>query len=397
MPFISHAQNYEDVMLWRALKHVEKGFYIDVGAWSPDSDSVTRSFYEAGWRGINVEPLPTMHLQLCRRRPHDVNLAMAVSDTQGTQEFHNIDETGLSTLHQVEAKRAADTIGAASVFDVQVTTLADIWREHVPPGQPVHFLKIDVEGLEQKVVRGADWANNRPWIIVIEATIPQTPRENYQEWDPLLTEANYRFVWFDGLNRFYLAEEHAVLAEFFRSPPNVFDDFRRISEVQLEQRAIAAEAALHEEAVRNSKLEEFMTEMRNHISAEIGLLQAFLQNQRVSPKVSKEEFEEFQRPLWFSIFLKPSGEPSKLIRRVLFHKSGKPRGIFKKWVLRTNGSPRKIFKVWMLSEDYQKLPGAIPLKKLYQHNQGSLMALSPNAIRVSQRIAKIRSSVSHLE
>ena len=27
--FISYAQNFEDVMLWRALKHVEKGFYID--------------------------------------------------------------------------------------------------------------------------------------------------------------------------------------------------------------------------------------------------------------------------------------------------------------------------------------------------------------------------------
>jgi hypothetical protein len=32
MPFISYAQNYEDVILWRALRHVEKGFYVDVGA-----------------------------------------------------------------------------------------------------------------------------------------------------------------------------------------------------------------------------------------------------------------------------------------------------------------------------------------------------------------------------
>ena len=32
MSFISYAQNFEDVMLWRALKHVENGFYIDVGA-----------------------------------------------------------------------------------------------------------------------------------------------------------------------------------------------------------------------------------------------------------------------------------------------------------------------------------------------------------------------------
>jgi len=58
MTFISYAQNYEDVMLWRALKHVERGFYIDVGACSPDQHSVTRAFYEKGWHGINVEPNP---------------------------------------------------------------------------------------------------------------------------------------------------------------------------------------------------------------------------------------------------------------------------------------------------------------------------------------------------
>jgi hypothetical protein len=31
MPFVSHAQNFEDLMLWRALKHIDRGFYIDVG------------------------------------------------------------------------------------------------------------------------------------------------------------------------------------------------------------------------------------------------------------------------------------------------------------------------------------------------------------------------------
>ena len=33
---ISYAQNFEDVMLWRALRHVPKGFYIDVDAHEPE-------------------------------------------------------------------------------------------------------------------------------------------------------------------------------------------------------------------------------------------------------------------------------------------------------------------------------------------------------------------------
>ena len=56
MAFVSHAQNYEDVMLWRALRQVADGFFIDIGAQSADLDSVTRAFSERGWRGLNVEP-----------------------------------------------------------------------------------------------------------------------------------------------------------------------------------------------------------------------------------------------------------------------------------------------------------------------------------------------------
>ncbi|MDA1234832.1 MAG: hypothetical protein O3A53_08525 [Acidobacteria bacterium] len=54
----SSAQNREDVMLARAFDHKTDGFYIDVGAMDPDEMSITRYFYDLGWRGINVEPDP---------------------------------------------------------------------------------------------------------------------------------------------------------------------------------------------------------------------------------------------------------------------------------------------------------------------------------------------------
>lgn len=43
---ISYAQNFEDVMLERAFADLEIGFWVDVGAWDPDTDSVTRHFYD---------------------------------------------------------------------------------------------------------------------------------------------------------------------------------------------------------------------------------------------------------------------------------------------------------------------------------------------------------------
>ena len=55
MTFVSYAQNFEDVMLWRALSDVKQGHYIDIGAQDPVINSVSLAFYEAGWRGIHVE------------------------------------------------------------------------------------------------------------------------------------------------------------------------------------------------------------------------------------------------------------------------------------------------------------------------------------------------------
>src|SRR3989442_545474 len=74
MTFVSYAQNFEDVMLWRALRHVAHGFYIDVGAGHPDESSVTRAFYDRGWRGLNIEPSEHYFQRLAAARPLDTKL-----------------------------------------------------------------------------------------------------------------------------------------------------------------------------------------------------------------------------------------------------------------------------------------------------------------------------------
>ena len=43
--------------------------------------------------------------------------------------------------------------------------------------------------------------------MVVEATAPNSQIPTHADWEELLTVANYRFAWFDGLNRFYIAGE----------------------------------------------------------------------------------------------------------------------------------------------------------------------------------------------
>lgn len=230
MTFVSHAQNFEDVTLWRALKDVEGGFYIDVGAYDPDHDSVTRAFSDRGWRGINIEPLAAKHLLLEARRPLDINLAAVAGASAGSVEFYEVAGTGLSTVDAALAAEHAKHGFAVVHHSVQQVTLAEICDEHAPA--VIHFLKVDCEGNEKAVLAGADFARHRPWIVLLEATLPNTQEPCFAEWEPLLLAANYQFSWFDGLNRFYVAAEHFErLSPLVAAPPSCFDGFIRALDI----------------------------------------------------------------------------------------------------------------------------------------------------------------------
>ncbi|MBA1225542.1 FkbM family methyltransferase [Stutzerimonas stutzeri] len=242
MTFISYAQNFEDVILWRALKHVGQGFYIDVGAAWPDEHSVTNAFYERGWRGINIEPNPEFYQRLCQQRPRDLNIKVAISDAEGTQVMNFVPETGLSTLDDKIAELHQATGWTHNRQEVQVRTLASVWHDYVPLGQDVHFLKVDVEGFEETALRGNDWVSCRPWVVVVEATLPLSQEESHEGWEPILLEASYQLAYVDGLNRFYIAKEHMDLLPAFKYPPNVFDDFKLQAQQRAESRAAEAES-----------------------------------------------------------------------------------------------------------------------------------------------------------
>ena len=86
---VSYAQNFEDVLLWRALHDIIGGRYIDVGAHDPFINSVSLAFYNAGWRGVNVEPTPEFAARLREARPDDTVIEAAVSDKAGPIPFLN--------------------------------------------------------------------------------------------------------------------------------------------------------------------------------------------------------------------------------------------------------------------------------------------------------------------
>ncbi|HVE48310.1 MAG TPA: FkbM family methyltransferase [Casimicrobiaceae bacterium] len=252
MSFISYAQNYEDVTLFRALKDVVRGVYIDVGAGDPVNDSVTRAFYERGWRGVNIEPVASAHARLVADRPEDTNLNAAAGATTGRVTLHEVVGTGMSTLVADIAEQHRAAGHAIRGVDVPVTTLDVVWDEQRL--DTVHFLKIDVEGAERDVLEGIDLTVRRPWVILVEATLPNSMEKVHESWEALLTSRSYVFVHFDGLNRFYVASEKVdELRESLSLPPNYFDRFVRYADATIHQRAQALDLEVQalKEQLRN--------------------------------------------------------------------------------------------------------------------------------------------------
>lgn len=217
---VTYSQNREDVLLRRALFEKKNGFYIDVGASYPSLCSVTRHFYDHGWRGINIEP-DVQHEELQRERPRDINLQVGVADKPGALKFYAYGN-GLSTFKAPDADAPVDPDDNITSREIPVRTLADICEEHVR-GE-IDFMSIDVEGLERQVILGGDWKTFRPRIVVIEATLPNSRIPSHDEWEPLLLNERYHFACFDGLNRYYVRDEDRSLLERFDLAVNLFDN-----------------------------------------------------------------------------------------------------------------------------------------------------------------------------
>jgi FkbM family methyltransferase len=223
---VSYAQNGEDVVLWRALGHVTHGRYVDVGSWDPDVDSVTKLFYDRGWRGVNVEPVPEFADKLSRHRPFDEVVQVAITDRDTDQAvLHRFGATGLATIDDDIAERHEGAGLERSELHVPAARLDDVLAASQLVAEAIHFLKIDAPGAEEQAVRSVDLVRWRPWVLVIESTEPRSTVTSVEDWEPLVLEAGYTFTLFDGLSRYYVSEDHPEIVERLSFPACPLDDF----------------------------------------------------------------------------------------------------------------------------------------------------------------------------
>ncbi|GEO17255.1 glycosyltransferase [Microvirga aerophila] len=225
MTTTSHAQNYEDIILWRALKHVERGTYIDIGAQDPVVDSVSLTFYKQAWRGVHIEPAAHYAEKLRKVRPDERVFEAAIASAEGAVPFFEIPEMGLNTADAAIARRHEAAGFHVRRIDVPSLPLSKVLD--AVADRDVHWLRINVVGAEEQVI--ASWLPSpvRPWIIVVKSMVPNAPVPTHLAWERQLLALGYELIHFDGLNRFYVSIAHPELQAKFGADPNVLDDFVR--------------------------------------------------------------------------------------------------------------------------------------------------------------------------
>ena len=204
---IYFSQRHEDYVLANVFSDVDKGFYVDVGAHDPDQLSVTKYFYQRGWRGINFEPLIKYHERLEQKRPGDKNINKAVSDKNEILSLYvPIESDTLSSFD----KKIVSTVSSKNVeeFKVHTVTLTEVFQDLKI--KEIDFLKVDVEGAEDKVFAGLDFNQFRPKIVVLEFLSP-VDTDGEKKFGPIMKQNGYILGTSDTLNHYYYRQENPEL------------------------------------------------------------------------------------------------------------------------------------------------------------------------------------------
>ena len=167
----SWAQEGEDLILKRVFSDKKDGFYVDVGAHHPQRYSNTYLFYKAGWRGINIDAMPGSMRAFRKHRKRDINLEMGVGAVATELDYYMFNEpalNGFSAALSEQRAQADNRFRIISTRKIQVLPLAEILEAHLPAGQQIDFLTVDVEGLDLDVLKSNDWNRYRPEYVLVE-------------------------------------------------------------------------------------------------------------------------------------------------------------------------------------------------------------------------------------
>jgi len=166
---ISFSQDGEDLVLAELFNNKSEGFYVDVGAHHPQRFSNTYYFYLQGWKGINIDAMPDSMKIFNTLRPKDINLEIPISDKSEVLTYYEFDEPAYNSFSlDIVQRRKDNNIKIVAEKQLKTSKLAEILDKHLPTGESIDFLSVDVEGLDYQVLNSNNWEKYKPKVILVE-------------------------------------------------------------------------------------------------------------------------------------------------------------------------------------------------------------------------------------
>jgi hypothetical protein len=182
IPFISlsFSQFGEDVILKSIIDEYcpellddssQNGYFVDFGAFHPFTYSNTFALYVLGWRGLNIDANQKYINLFNRQRPGDRNVCTGVSDKTETLEYTHFKNMGARNTFETEmvSKSVDQGCEVSHTETLKCLEVNDLLDKYAKPNAVIHYMSIDLEGFDERVVKALEWQRFKPWIVTVEA------------------------------------------------------------------------------------------------------------------------------------------------------------------------------------------------------------------------------------
>lgn len=164
----------EDVLIRKIVGHIIKGRYLDLGAYHPFIHSNTAGLWLKGWSGVNVDANPNSIRLFEQTRSEDINIwaavlpanqiddnrkiMLSIPDTQDNKQ--GISAKGSCQKDIIETREMTKKIEVPALSVAEIIEKSNIDR--------VDYLNVDIEGLDEAILKEFDFKLYRPLVISVE-------------------------------------------------------------------------------------------------------------------------------------------------------------------------------------------------------------------------------------
>lgn len=171
----SFSSDGEDYILSKIFHGIKNGKYIDIGANHPVLHSNTFLFYLSGWNGVCVDPIPSLIRKFKFYRSRDVFISAGLNANGGNKTapfyyYKNHPDNSTFDKNRVKILESLHQRRPSKILNLPMVSVSQILDKlALDANDPtVHFLNIDVEGMEIEILTSFFKCEILPWVVCVE-------------------------------------------------------------------------------------------------------------------------------------------------------------------------------------------------------------------------------------